>query len=69
MVKRDLSLQRQAQQQLSVCCESVADKSIVIEYINQLEEQVQKLEAANKVYEKLHNKLMHEESLSTNRGE
>jgi hypothetical protein len=56
-----------AHQQIGICCETLCEKDVVIEYIEELEtklveaqEQIEKLERANKLYEKLHNKLMHE---------
>jgi hypothetical protein len=55
-----------AHQQIGICCETLCEKDVVIEYIEELEtklveaqEQIEKLERANKLYEKLHNKLMH----------
>ena len=56
-----------AHHQINICCETLCDKQTVINYIEELEsklveahDQIDKLEKANKVYEKLHNKLMHE---------
>lgn len=56
-----------AHQQIGICCETLCEKDVVIEYIEELEtklveaqEKIEKLEKANKLYEKLHNKLMHE---------
>jgi len=54
------SLATRAHQQISICCQTLCDKEVVQEYIKELEDEVQKLERANKFYEKLHNKLMHE---------
>ena len=53
-------LATRARQQIGICCETLCEKQVVIDYIKELEEQVEKLERANKLYEKLHNKLMHE---------
>lgn len=54
------SLSVRAHQQIDICCETLCDKEVVQDYIKELEAQVDKLERANKLYEKLHNKLMHE---------
>ena len=54
------SLATRANQQIDICCETLCEKDVVKEYIKELEDQVEKLTKANKVYEKLHNKLMHE---------
>ena len=54
------ALATRAKQQLSICCETLCDRPTVEEYIKQLEDEVERLNKANKVYEKLHNKLMHE---------
>lgn len=53
-------LATRAHQQIGICCETLCEKDVVIEYIKELENKIDLLERANKVYEKLHNKLMHE---------
>ena len=54
------SLAVRAHQQIGICCETLCEKDVVIDYIQELEDKIEKLEKVNKVYEKLHNKLMHE---------
>ena len=49
-----------AHHQIGICCETLCDKKVVQDYIAELERKVELLEKSNKVYEKLHNKLMHE---------
>ena len=54
------SLATRAHQQIGICCETLCEKDVVIDYIKELEEKIEKLEKANKLYDKLHAKLMHE---------
>ena len=54
------SLAVRAHQQIGICCETLCEKDVVINYIQELEDKIEKLEKANKVYEKLHSKLMHD---------
>lgn len=54
------SLAVRAHQQIGICCETLCEKDVVIDYIKELENKVDLLERANKLYEKLHNRLMHE---------
>lgn len=54
------SLAVEANRQLDNCCESACEKDPVREYINYLEHKINLLEKANKAYDKLHHKLIHE---------
>ena len=54
------SLATSAHQQIDICCETLCEKKVVQDYIAELENKIELLEKANKVYEKLHNKLVHE---------
>ena len=54
------SLAVRAHQQIGICCETLCEKDVVINYIQELEDKIEKLEKANKLYEKLHSKLMHD---------
>lgn len=54
------SLATRAKQQIGICCETLCDKAVVEEYIAELESTIDTLTKANKVYEKLHNKLIYD---------
>ena len=54
------SLATRAKQQIGICCETLCDKEVVEDYIAELESTIDNLTKANKVYEKLHKKLIHE---------
>ena len=54
------SLAVRAHHQIGICCETLCEKQVVQDYIAELENKIDLLERANKVYEKLHNKIIHE---------
>ena len=45
MVHRDISLETEAKQQISICCQTLCDSSVVTEYIKFLEERIDQLES------------------------
>jgi hypothetical protein len=53
------SLALDAHHQLDVCCESLADKSVVRDYIEQLEEKIEKQQKALDLLEKTRKILIH----------
>jgi hypothetical protein len=59
-IRGEKSLATNAHHQIGICCETLCEKKVVQDYITELENKVKLLEQANKVYEKLHKKLMHE---------
>ena len=54
------SLATRAHQQIGICCETLCEKDVVIDYIKELESEVERLNKLNNVYAKLHAKLVHE---------
>ena len=50
----------EAKRQIGMCCETLCDKSIVEDYITELENELARMQKLLAVYDKLHNKLVHE---------